>query len=184
MTDLVPIETIVSKILLLRAATVLLDRDLAELYGVTNKALNQAVKRNRKRFPSDFMFPLTKEERDQLVTNCDRFRKLKHSVVLPNAFTEQGVAMLSSVLHSERAIEVNVAIMRAFVELRRMIGSHEELARKLAELEARLAEHDEQIQAIFEAIRQLMAPPDRPPRKIGVEVSEKSPAYRAARRRK
>ena len=100
------------------------------------------------------------------------------------AFTEKGVAMLSSVLHSERAIEVNVAIMRAFVQLRRMIGSHEELARKLAELEARLAEHDEQIQAIFEAIRQLMAPPDRPPRKIGFDVSEKPPTYRSARREK
>jgi len=102
----------------------------------------------------------------------------------PMAFTEKGVAMLSSVLHSERAIEVNVAIMRAFVQLRRMIGSHEELARKLAELEARLAEHDEQIQAIFEAIRQLMAPPDRPPRKIGFDVSEKPPTYRSARREK
>jgi len=180
MTDLVPIETIVSKILLLRGEKVLLDRDLAELYGVTTKALNQAVKRNQKRFPSDFMFPLTKEERDQLVTNCDRFRKLKHSVVLPHAFTEQGVAMLSSVLNSDRAIEVNVAIMRAFVQLRRMIGSHEELARTLAELEARLSGHDEQIQAIFEAIRQLMAPPDRPPKKIGFEVSEKSPTYRTA----
>ena len=88
---------------------------------------------------SIFMFPLTKEERDQLVTNCDRLRKLKHSVVLPHAFTEQGVAMLSSVLNSDRAIEVNVAIMRAFVQLRRMIGSHKELARKLAELQARLA---------------------------------------------
>ena len=184
MTNLVPIETIVRKILFLRGEKVLLDRDLAELYGVTTKALNQAVKRNQKRFPSDFMFPLTKEERDQLVTNCDRFRKLKHSVVLPHAFTEQGVAMLSSVLNSDRAIEVNVAIMRAFVQLRMMIGSHEELARKLAELEARLSEHDEQIQAIFEAIRQLMAPPERPPRKIGFEVGEKSPTYRTARRRK
>jgi len=124
------------------------------------------------------MFPLMKEERDQLVTNCHRFRRLKHSVVLPHAFTEQGVAMLSSVLNSERAIEVNVAIMRAFVQLRRMIGSHEELARKLGELEACLSEHDEQIQAIFEAIRQLMAPPDRPPKKIGFEVGEERAAYR------
>ena len=93
------------------------------------------------------------------------------------AFTEQGVAMLSSVLNSDRAIEVNVAIMRAFVQLRRMIGSHEELARTLAELEARLSEHDEQIQAIFEAIRQLMAPPDRPPRKIGFGVEEPRAVY-------
>jgi hypothetical protein len=177
MTDLVPIETIVSKILVLRGEKVLLDRDLAELYGVTTKALNQAVKRNRRRLPSDFMFALTKEERDQLVTDCDRFRKLKHSVVLPYAFTEQGVAMLSSVLHSERAIDVNVAIMRAFVQLRRMMGSHEKLARKLAELEARLSEHDEQIQAIFEAIRQLMAPPAQPPRKIGFGVEEPRGVY-------
>jgi hypothetical protein len=184
MKALVPIETIVSKILVLRGEKVLLDRDLAELYGVTTKALNQAVKRNRKRFPSDFMFPLTKEERDQLVTNCDRFRKLKHSVVLPHAFTEQGVAMLSSVLHSDRAIEVNVAIMRAFVQLRRMIGSHKKLARKLEELEARLGEHDEQIEAVFEAIRQLMVPPEQPRKKIGFEVSEKSPGYGTAGRRK
>jgi hypothetical protein len=110
----------------------MLDRDLADLYGVSTKALNQAVKRNGRRFPPDFMFQLSKEEKGELVTNCDRFKKLKHSSVLPRAFTEQGVAMLSSVLKSQRAIEVNIAIMRTFVRLREMLASHSELARKLA----------------------------------------------------
>jgi uncharacterized protein (DUF342 family) len=140
--------------------------------------LNQAVRRNARRFPKDFMFTLTREEVTRISQSVTS-SQVKYSKRV-TAFTEQGVAMLSSVLHSERAIEVNVAIMRAFVQLRRMIGSHEELARKLAELEGRLAEHDEKIQAIFEAIRQLMAPPDRPPRKIGFDVSEKSRTYTTA----
>jgi hypothetical protein len=110
MTKLVPVEMIVSKILFLRNEKVLLDRDLAELYGVPTKSLNQAVKRNARRFPSDFMFRLTKKEKDELVTNCDRFQPLKHSSVSPRAFTEQGVAMLSSVLNSPRAIEVNMPL--------------------------------------------------------------------------
>jgi hypothetical protein len=118
--SIVPTDTIVTKIVKVRGEKVLLDRDLAELYGVTTKVLNQAVKRNARRFPSDFMFRLTREERDELVTNCDRFQPLKHSTATPHAFTEQGVAMLSSVLNSERAIEVNILIMRAFVRLRRM----------------------------------------------------------------
>lgn len=167
---LVPTEVIVTKILFLRGEKVLLDRDLAELYGVETRVLNQAVKRNERRFPPDFMFRLTKEEKQELVTNCDRFKKLKHSTVLPHVFTEQGVAMLSSVLNSERAIEVNIAIMRAFVQLRNMIASNEELARKLKELEARMGEHDEQLQVIFEAIHQLMSPPEKPPKKIGFET--------------
>ena len=166
---LVPTEVIVTKILFLRGEKVLLDRDLAELYGVETRVLNQAVKRNERRFPPDFMFRLTEEEKHELVTNCDRFKKLKHSTVLPHAFTEQGVAMLSSVLNSDRAIEVNIAIMRAFVQLRKMIASNKKLARKLKELEARVGEHDEQIQVIFEAIYQLMSPPEKPTKKIGFE---------------
>ena len=166
---LVPTEVIVTKILFLRGEKVLLDRDLAELYGVETRVLNQAVKRNERRFPPDFMFRLTEEEKHELVTNCDRFKKLKHSTVLPHAFSEQGVAMLSSVLNSDRAIEVNIAIMRAFVQLRKMIASNKKLARKLKELEARVGEHDEQIQIIFEAIHQLMSPPDKPTKKIGFE---------------
>jgi hypothetical protein len=160
MTKLIPVETIANKILFLRNEKVLLDRDLAELYGVSTKALNQAVKRNARRFPPDFMFRLTKKEKDELVTNCDRFQPLKHSSVSPRAFTEQGVAMLSSVLNSQRAIEVNISIMRAFVHMRKMIASHTELAKKLKELEHHITDHDETIQAIFEAIQQLISQPE------------------------
>jgi len=106
MTEITPIESIIRKIIFLHNEKILLDRDLAELYGVSTKALNQAVTRNRRRFPPDFMFRVTKAEKDELVTNCDRFRSLKHSSAMPRAFTEQGVAMLSSVLNSDRAIEV------------------------------------------------------------------------------
>jgi hypothetical protein len=113
------------------------------------------------------MFRLTKEEKHELVTNCDRFKKLKHSTVLPHAFTEQGVAMLSSVLNSDRAIEVNIAIMRAFVQLRKMIASNEELARKLDELEEK---YDEQFRIVFDAIRALIEHDEKPPKKIGFKV--------------
>ena len=113
MSKLVPTASIISKILFLRDEKVILDRDLAELYGVSTKALNQAVNRNKRRFPSDFMFRLTKKEKGELVTICDRFKTLKHSSVLPRAFTEQGVAMLSSVLTSKRAIELNIPNSRS-----------------------------------------------------------------------
>ena len=172
MTKLIPAEKITSKILFLRNEKVLLDRDLATLYGVSTKALNQAVKRNARRFPSDFMFRLTKKEKDELVTHCDRFKPLKHSSVSPRAFTEQGVAMLSSVLKSHRAIEVNIAIMRAFVHLRKMISSQTELAKKLKELEHHIKDHDEKIQAIFEAIQQLINLPDDSQQKIGFTAKE------------
>ena len=175
--SIIPADVVISRIFFLRGDKVLLDRDLAELYGVSTKVLNQAVKRNRRRFPPDFMFKLTKNEKAELVTNCDRFKTLKHSSALPTAFTEQGVAMLSSVLNSERAIEVNISIMRGFVRLRRLVASNASLARKLAELEDKLGQHDEQIQAIFEAIRQLMTPPDRPKKRIGFEVSEPKAKY-------
>ena len=175
---LVPAEVIVRKILFLRGEKVLLDRDLAELYGIKTKVLKQAVRRNIKRFPEDFMFELTKEEfenwRSQFVTSNRDKMGLRYP---PMAFTEQGVAMLSSVLNSDQAIDVNIAIMRAFVHLRRMMSSQEELARKLAELEQHLEDHDEQIQAIFEAIRQLMAPSEKSRKKIGFEVSEGRAAY-------
>ena len=178
MTTTVPIESIVSKIVFIRDEKVMLDRDLAELYGVETKVLKQAVRRNIKRFPGDFMFELTKKEfenwRSQFVTSNSDKMGLRYK---PMAFTEQGVAMLSSVLHSNRAIEVNIAIMRAFVQLRKMIASHDKLARKLAELEQHLESHDEQIQAVFEAIRQLMAPPAKPRKKIGFVVKEKRATY-------
>ncbi len=165
----------------LRSQKVLLDADLAMLYGVPTKVLNQAVKRNRKRFPPDFMFQLTQEEyvslnstcgmRSQIVT-ASKKRNVRH---LPYAFTEQGVSMLSSVLGSDRAIQVNIAIMRAFVRLRELLASNRELSRRLDDLEAR---YDEQFRGVFEAIRQLMSPPAPPPKKrIGFNVGEARGRY-------
>ena len=169
MEQLVPIERIEAKILLIRGQKIMLDKDLAELYGVETKVLIQAVKRNIERFPEDFMFQLTKEEfeilRSQFVTSKWGGRRY-----FPYVFTEQGVAMLSSVLKSERAIEVNIVIMRAFVKLRKIFGTHKELAEKLKNLESRIKDHDEEIRMIFEAIRQLMKPPDQSIKKIGFKV--------------
>jgi len=155
----------------------MLDRDLAELYGVETRSLIQAVKRNIERFPLDFMLQLTKEEFDSLRSQNVISKGKGGRRYLPYVFSEQGVAMLSSVLKSRRAIEVNIAIMRAFVQLRKMIDSHAELSYKLSDLERKLGDHDEQIQAIFEAIRQLMAPPDKKKKKIGYTVKEKQKAY-------
>ena len=175
MKTVVPRESIVSKIIFLRGEKVLLDRDLAVLYGVETKVLKQAVRRNIRRFPSDFMFELSKEEfedwRSQFVTSNSVKMGLRYN---PMAFTEQGVAMLSSVLKSERAIEVNIAIMRAFVRLRQMLASNEELARKLEEMEKK---YDEQFKVVFDAIRALMAPPEKKKRKIGFEVKEPKGRY-------
>ena len=178
MTTVVPVESIVSKIVFLRGEKVLLDRDLAELYGVETGALNRAVKRNAERFPKDFMFQITDEEAELLRCQTGISKPGRGGRrYLPYAFSEQGVAMLSSVLNSKRAIDVNIAIMQAFVQLRKTMESHDSLARKLTELEHNLENHDEQIQAIFEAIRQLIAPPDKKGKKIGFTVKEKQKAY-------
>jgi len=163
MKALIPAEVIERKIYLIRGHKVMLDSDLAELYGVTTKRLNEQVRRNLKRFPSDFMFQLSSKEaessRSQIATSKRGGRRY-----LPYAFTEQGVAMLSSVLNSDRAIEVNIQIMRAFVKLREMIASHKELAKKLDELESK---YDEQFKVVFDAIRELMTPVEPKKRKIG-----------------
>ena len=187
MTTTVPIESIVSKIVFIRDEKVMLDRDLAELYGVETGALNRAVKRNTERFPEDFMFQVTGEEAEVLRCQTGISKPGRGGRrYLPYVFTEQGVAMLSSVLNSKRAIDVNIAIMRAFVQLRKMIASNNKLAQKLAELEQHLESHDEQIQAIFEAIRQLMTPPAKPRKNIGFVVKEKQAAYsrRGVKRKK
>ena len=158
----------------------MLDKDLARLYGVETRVLNQAVRRNRNRFPDDFMFSLTREEiRDlsQIVISSG----IKHAPSV-FAFTEQGVAMLSSVLNSERAIEVNILIMRAFVRLREAMASSKEFARRLEELERRIASHDENIRTLFQAIRQLMAPPAAGQKKIGFQLKEKRSPYLATNR--
>jgi hypothetical protein len=161
---LIPAETIEKSILELRGQKVLLDRDLAALYGVPNKVLNQAVSRNKKRFPPDFMFQLTQQEFMHLKSQFVTSSSTAHGGVRkrPHAFTEQGVAMLSSVLNSDRAIEVNIAIMRAFVRLRELLSSHKDLARRLDELEKK---YDGNFKVVFEAIRQLMAPPPPPAKK-------------------
>ena len=177
MTSIIPVESIVSKIVVLRGEKVLLDRDLAELFGVETKQLKRAVRRHVSRFPRDFMFELTKNEYESLRYQFGTLKRGEHSKYLPMVFTEQGVAMLSSVLNSERAVEVNILIMRAFVHLRKMIASHDELAQKLSELEKHLKDHDDQIKAIFEAIQQLVAPPEKKKRKIGFEVKEGRAAY-------
>jgi len=166
MDELIPQELIEQKIFVIRGKKVMLDKDLAELYGVKTKVLLQAVKRNIERFPSDFMYLLTEEEvinlRSQFVTSSWGGRRY-----LPYTFTEQGVAMLSSVLRSKRAIQVNIAIMRAFVNLRKALSTHKELAYKLSELERKMERHDEEIKAIFDAIRQLMSVEKKPKRRIG-----------------
>jgi len=171
MTDVrgvVPQERIESLILVVRGHRVLLDVDLARLYGTTTKALNQAVKRNLARFPADFLFRLTQDEKREVVTICDHLAGLKFSPTLPNAFTEHGAIMAASVLNTERAVEVSVYVVRAFVRLREMLASHKDLALKLADLEKRLEGHDEAIRSVVAAIRQLMEPPARgEARKIG-----------------
>ena len=165
MKDLIPVERIEKRILLIRGHKVMLDSDLAELYKVSTKVFNQAVKRNKKRFPENFMFQLSKEEKDELVTNCDRFNRLKHSTALPYAFTEHGALMSANILNSERAIDVSILVVEAFVRLREMVLTHRELAHKLNDLEAK---YDKQFDVVFDAIRQLMTPPPIPPkRKIG-----------------
>ena len=171
----IPAERIEKAILLVRGQKVMLDRDLAVLYGVETRALNQAVKRNRDRFPDDFMFELTRDEIRNISQSVICSSTMKHAKNA-YAFTEQGVAMLSSVLHSKRAVQVNIEIMRVFVRLREMMATHKELAFKLIELEERLEGHDEQIQNIFEAIRRLMTPPDPPRKKFGF-VNEPAARY-------
>jgi len=178
--NLIPQDAIEQKIFLIRGQKVMIDRDLAELYGVLTKVLLQAVKRNLRRFPSDFMFLLTFQEfknlRSQIVTSSSWGGRRYH----PYAFTEQGVAMLSSVLNSDQAIEVNIQIIRAFVKLREMIASHKDLAKKLDELEKK---YDTQFRVVFDAIRELMKPPAPRRKKIGFLAKEPRPEYKAARPR-
>jgi hypothetical protein len=184
MTQLVPVERVERLIHLVRGEKVLLDADLAMLYGVATGALNRAVKRNASRFPPDFMFQLTAGEAQilkcQIGISSSRHGGRRRSV--PYAFTEEGVAMLSSVLRSERAAQVNVAIMRAFVSLRRMLAANDTLARKMAELERRLEGHDQAIKSLFDAIRELAAPAARPRREIGYHVKEASLPHRVKRK--
>jgi hypothetical protein len=201
---MIPVARIARSIHFMRGQKVMLDFDLAPLYGVATKVLNQAVRRNRDRFPKDSMFRLTPEGasalRSQIVTlstqgsktesvtsNWSQFvtssGKHRGATYRPYAFTEQRLAMFSSVLRSERAVKVNIAIMRAFVKLRETLETNRELAKKFSELEQSVGKHDDEIAAIFDAIRQLIAPTKKPAREIGFHVRESSPRYGARTRR-
>ena len=152
----------------------MLDTDLADLYKILTKALNQAVKRNQDRFPREFVFQLTKREKAEVVTNCDHLRRLKFSRTLPYAFTEHGSLMLANVLNSPVAVQVSIQIVRAFIRLRELLASHRDLARRLDQLERR---YDAEFKVVFDAIRQLMTPPNPPRRKIGFIVKERAAKY-------
>jgi hypothetical protein len=181
MKALVPIERITSKIYLIRNVKVMLDRDLAELYGVETKRLKEQVRRNIERFPEDFMFELTKNElknwRSQFATSNQDIMGLR---IPPFVFTEHGILMLSSVLKSKRAIQVNIQIMRTFTQLRKMLSTHEDLKRKIESMEKK---YDQQFQIVFEAIKQLLSEEDKPKKKIGFTVKEKQKAYGKKRKR-
>lgn len=194
-TALAPYEAIAGVILQVRGQKVILDSDLARLYGVTTKHLNQAVKRNAERFPEDFSFVLTEDERVELVTKCDRFLPQRHSSVLPRAFTEHGVVMAAGVLNTPMAVEVSVYVVRAFVRQRALLAAHAELALKLEQLERKLLErftyqetrldgledqvddHEAKLDTLIEAIRALMAPPSTPKHPIGFRVEEMEALY-------
>ena len=171
--QIVPVKRIESLILVIRGQRVMLDSDLASIYGVKTKVLNQAVKRNQNRFPEDYMFQLTQEEaanlRSQFVTSSSGYGGRRY---LPYAFTEHGAIMAANVLNSGTAVEMSVYVVRAFVRIREFLATHKELAIKFAELERKLATHDRQILEIVKVIKQLMAPPQRKPKKIGFALEK------------
>ncbi len=174
MRGMIPIDIIASKIYLIRSAKVMLDRDLAELYGVETKVLKQAVRRNIDRFPADFMFELTKEENQSLRSQNVTLKRGQHSKYLSFAFTEQGVAMLSSVLKSERAIHVNIQIMRTFTKLRAALLDNKDIRRELEELKLT---NEERFRIVFETLDQILAVENKPKKKIGYTVKEKIRKY-------
>ncbi len=180
---LAPPSQIESLILSIRGRRVILDSELARLYGVTTARLNEQVKRNRDRFPPDFMFSLSQQEFKDLISQNATSRFWGGRRKLPNVFTEHGVIMAANVLNSGRAIDVSVFVVRAFVRLREMAAANQKVAAKLEELDRKVADHDEAIRSLVQAIRQLMAPPEKGRRSIGFRVEEPRPAYRARRPR-
>jgi hypothetical protein len=167
-----PVSIVISepferRIFFMRGKAVMIDMDLAELYETTSGALNQAVKRNISRFPVDFMFMLSNAERQELITNCDRFASMRHNPSNPHAFTEQGVAMLSSVLRSDRAIQVNIEIMRAFVDMRKAMLANKSLAQQVEKISKTVTTHGKHIAVLSDIVHNLIEPPIKPKRKIG-----------------
>lgn len=169
MDGLKPIEPL---ILTLRGQRVILDTDLAEIYGVATKRLNEQVKRNADRFPVDFVFRLTAEEKTEVVANCDHLQKLKFSPQLPYAFTEHGAIMAASILHSPQAVAMSVFVVRAFVQMREHLADNADILRRLAEIDTTLLEHDQALRTIWQNLRPLLEPPPDPPRrKIGFDYT-------------
>jgi len=166
-TEIIPLETISQKIFIIRDVKVMLDADLAELYQVSTKVLNQAIKRNTNRFPTDFMFQLTEIERNKVVTICDHLSRLRFSHQLPYAFTEHGVAMLSSVLRSPRAVQMNIFIIRAFIKLREMLTLNKDLSQRVDILEREQEKQGVHIRAINTVVKQLIDEPIKPKERIG-----------------
>ena len=150
----------------------MIDKDIAELYGVITKRLNEQVKRNKKRFPTDFMFQLTQDEKDEVVANCDHLKTLKYSPNLPFAFTEHGAVMLASVLNSDRAIEVNIQIVRIFTQIREMLLMNKDFLLKVEQLEKKVISHDEDIKNIFQALKRLINPPQEPRKRLGFKPDD------------
>lgn len=184
-TAIIPIERIERVILMVRDQRVIVDADLARLYGVATKRLNEQVKRNPDRFPGDFMFQLSPAEKAEVVANCDHLQRLKFSPQLPLVFTEHGAIMAANVLNSPQAVKASVFVVRAFVKLRQFIASHRELGLRLSELEHKLQTHDRQILSLINAIRELMATPDPPAKpRIGyiTEQRERQAGARVPRR--
>jgi hypothetical protein len=161
----ISVDLVEPLILFIRGQKVILANDLADLYGVTTKALNQAVRRNAKRFPADFLFQLPREEKQEVVTNCDHLKKLKFSPQWPFAFTEHGAIMAATILNSQRAVDVSVLVVRAFVRLRHLMASDSRLAQKFNELERKVGDHDVAIQQLVAVIRELLEPPTAAERK-------------------
>ena len=164
------------RILVIRGQRVMLDADLAELYGVPTKRFNEQVKRNLARFPLEFMFQLTAAEKQEVVANCDHLTRLKFSPHAPYAFTEHGAIMAATILNSPKAVEMSVFVVRAFIELREWLSTHRELAEKLEYLERKVSSHDQALAGVIDAIRQLMAPPNPKKRPIGFIVDREENA--------
>jgi hypothetical protein len=171
--NLIPIDRIENRILQVRGERVIIDADLASFYGVPTRRLNEQVKRNIERFPEDFVFQLSLEEKKEVIANCDHLNKLKYSKALPYVFTEHGAIMAANVLNSGRAVQMGVFVVRAFVNLRRSVASHQELGRKLAQLEKRIVGHDTQLFSIVQALKSLLSTKDVPKkRRIGFEPED------------
>jgi DNA replication protein DnaD len=169
---LIPDEIIMNKVLMIRGQKVMIDRDLAELYGIPTKRLNEQVKRNLKRFPPDFMFQLTEEEKNEVVANCDHLQDLKYSSFLPFAFTEHGAVMLASVLNSDKAIDVNIQIVRVFIRIRQMLIDNTELRFEIEKIKKKLDNHDKNIEVVFQYLDELIDKKEneKPRKKIGFKI--------------